>query len=144
VDSWFIREALRRERESAVLPLRIPRPGLLKSSYVRARCVDLIVPLGLEVVEMLDIFIKIRDTGSGLLIGACSSFSHDARVINAMDVPKVISPRMTRSVGFCAIRGILFRIERFSLRSCFYFTNAAMARLMMSRERRERGGVLAP
>jgi hypothetical protein len=80
VDSWFIRMTLRRECEPAVLPLRIPRPGLLKSSYVRARCVDLIVPLGLEVVKMLSIFIEVRDTSSGFLIGACSSFSHNALV----------------------------------------------------------------
>lgn len=42
---------LRGEREPAVFPFGVARPGFLLSAYVDARCVDLVVGLGLEVVE---------------------------------------------------------------------------------------------
>jgi hypothetical protein len=71
VNTCFVRKALCCKRESAVLPLRLSRPSLLKSADVRTRRIDLIVTLGLKVVEMLGKFIEVCDSSSGFLVRTC-------------------------------------------------------------------------
>ena len=69
VNASLVRIHLGGESKAAVLPPRLARPCLLLAANVHARCVNLIVALGLEVVEMLGEFVKLCDACSACLVG---------------------------------------------------------------------------
>ena len=69
VHTGFVRVDLCGERESAISPLRITCPCLLLATDIHARCVDFIVALTLEVVEMLCELIEVRYACSSSIIG---------------------------------------------------------------------------
>lgn len=61
------------ERQAAIFPPGLAGPRLLLSANIRARSINLIVALGLEIIEMFGEFIKVGYTGSGALIGTYSA-----------------------------------------------------------------------
>jgi hypothetical protein len=101
------------EGKAAVLPSRLARPCLLLAANVHAGCVDFIVALGLEVVEMLGEVVEVCDASAGGLIGAWGVLVM-VLAVDVRSLPNVISPRMTRSFGFCAMRGILAGYANYS------------------------------
>ena len=70
VNASLIRIHFGGESKAAVLPPRLARPCLLLAANVHAGCVDLIVALGLEVVEMLSKFVELSDARAAGLVGA--------------------------------------------------------------------------
>jgi len=92
--------------KAAVLPCSLARPCFLLAANIHARRIDFIVALCLEVIKVFGEFIKLGDTCAAALIGAYSVLLGALEPPQCQRVPKVINPRMTRSFGFCAIRGI--------------------------------------
>lgn len=96
------------EGQAAGLPVGGAREGFLEPGDVDAGCVDFVVAPALESVEDFVVFVEGGDSGAFGFVGAwgwCYELVDCAR--KGRYLPKVINPRMTLSVGFCAIRGIL-------------------------------------
>ena len=77
----FVRVDFGGESESAVLPLGLPCPAFLQTSDVNARRVDFIVALGLEIIEMLDVLVKVGNSRAGFLIGSFGLLVHVSSMV---------------------------------------------------------------
>lgn len=92
--------------KATLFPTSLARPCFLLAADIHARSINFIVALRLEVIEVFGKLIKLGDTRAAALIGAYSVLPGALEPPQCQRVPKVIKPRMTRSFGFCAIRGI--------------------------------------
>lgn len=90
------------------MPFGVARPGLLLAADVDACGINFVVALRLEVVEAFGVVFEVGDAGAFGCVGAWWVLVDVFGVEGDWGyVPKVINPRMTRSLGFWAMRGIL-------------------------------------
>jgi hypothetical protein len=107
---WLVGIDFRGQGQTTIFPFGVTCPGFLLAANVRSGCVDFVVASSLEVVECFCIVVEVGYAGSSGRIRTCvllASCGCDGVLNMLVSSPKVINPRMTRSVGVCATRGML-------------------------------------